>query len=106
MKKSMVLLIAVVSFVLGGLALHYKSDYEGREERLEVLDAEAHNKNMNACVAKALEKHPGALMEVELEKEDGRWVFDIDVQAKDGKTWDIECDVNSAEIVEDSIDRD
>lgn len=106
MKKSIVLLIAVVSFVLGGLVLHYMSGYEGREERLEVLDAEAHNKNMKACVAKALEKHPGALMEVELEKEDGRWVFDIDVQGKDGKAWDIECDVNTAEIVEDSIDRD
>lgn len=106
MKKSIVLLIAVVSFVLGGLVFHYMSGYEGREERLEVLDAEAHNKNMKACVAKALEKHPGALMEVELEKEDGRWVFDIDVQGKDGKAWDIECDVNTAEIVEDSIDRD
>ena len=45
-------------------------------------------------------------MEVELEKEDGRWVFDIDVQGKDGKAWDVECDINSAEIVEDSIDRD
>lgn len=106
MKKSIVLLIAVLSFGLGALVLHYMSGYEGREQRLEVLDVEAHNKNMNACVAKAFEKHPGALMEVELEKEDGRWVFDIDIQTKDGKTWDIECDVNSAEIVEDSIDRD
>ncbi len=106
MKKSIVLLIAVLSFGLGALVLHYMSGYEGREQRLQVLDAEAHNKNMNVCVAKALEKHPGALMEVELEKEDGHWVFDIDIQAKDGKTWDIECDVNSAEIVEDSIDRD
>ena len=106
MNKSTVLIIAIVSFVLGGLAIHYKSGYAGREEKYEVLDSEAHNKSMNACVAKALEKHPGGLMEVELEKEDGRWVFDIDVQGKDGKTWDIECDVNSSEIVEDSIDKD
>jgi uncharacterized membrane protein YkoI len=106
MNKSIVIFVVVISFVLGGLVQHYMNGYEGREQRIEVLDTEAHNKNMNACVAKALEKHPGALMEVELEKEDGRWVFDIDVQGKDGKAWDVECDINSAEIVEDSIDRD
>ena len=106
MNKSIVIFVVVISFVLGGLAQHYMNGYEGREQRIEVLDTEAHNKNMNTCVAKALEKHPGALMEVELEKEDGRWVFDIDVQGKDGKAWDVECDINSAEIVEDSIDRD
>ena len=106
MNKSIIIFVVVISFVLGGLVQHYMNGYEGREQRIEVLDTEAHNKNMNACVAKALEKHPGALMEVELEKEDGRWVFDIDVQGKDGKAWDIECDVNTAEIVEDSIDRD
>ena len=106
MNKSIVIFVVVISFVLGGLVQHYMNGYEGREQRIEVLDTEAHNKNMNACVAKALEKHPGALMEVELEKEDGRWVFDIDVQGKDGKSWDVECDINSAEIVEDSIDRD
>lgn len=106
MNKSIVIFVVVISFVLGGLVQHYMNGYEGREQRIEVVDTEAHNKNMNACVAKALEKHPGALMEVELEKEDGRWVFDIDVQGKDGKVWDVECDINSAEIVEDSIDRD
>ena len=106
MNKSIVILVVVSSFVLGGLVQHYMNGYEGREQRIEVLATEAHNKNMNACVAKALEKHPGALMEVELEKEDGRWIFDIDVQGKDGKAWDVECDINSAEIVEDSIDRD
>ena len=106
MNKSIVIFVVVISFFLGGLVQHYMNGYEGREQRIEVLDTEAHNKNMNACVAKALEKHPGALMEVELEKEDGRWVFDIDVQGKDGKAWDVECDINSAEIVEDSIDRD
>lgn len=106
MNKSIVIFVVVISFVLGGLVQHYMNGYEGREQRIEVLDTEAHNKNMNACVAKALEKHPGALMQVELEKEDGRWVFDIDVQGNDGKSWDVECDINSAEIVEDSIDRD
>ena len=107
MKKSiMMILVAIVSFVLGGFAFYSFSDYESREERFEVLDAQEHNDHMSACIAKALERHQGALMEVELEKEDDRWVFDIDIQAEDGKTWDIECDIHSSEIVDDSIDRD
>lgn len=106
MNKFVVLIIAIVAFILGAIAIHFQAGYEGREQRLEILDAASHNQKMNECVAKVLEKHPGAVLEVELEKEDGQWVFDIDVQGNDGKTWDVECDINTAEIIEDSIDRD
>ena len=113
MKKSVVLFIAIIAFILGGLSKHYLGDlvrhyvggYEGHKHNLQVSDVEMHNQHLNQCIAKALEKHPGAILEVEIEKEDGQWVFDTDVQGKDGKTWDIECDINKAEIVEDSIDK-
>lgn len=70
-----------------------------------IADAEQHNTKMNDCVKASLDRHPGAVLEVELEQDDGRLLFDIDVQGKDGKTWEIECDAQSAEIVEDGLDR-
>jgi uncharacterized membrane protein YkoI len=54
----------------------------------------------------ALAKHPGAIVEIEMETEDGRPIFDIDIQGEDGKHWEIECDAELATVIEDNVDKD
>ena len=61
---------------------------------------------MGACMKTALAKHPGAIVEVEMETEDGRPIFDIDIQGADGKHWEIECDAELATVIEDNVDKD
>ena len=44
---------------------------------------------MNECVRVALEKHPGAVVETEVETEDGKLITDVDIQGADGNNCDI-----------------
>ena len=65
-----------------------------------------HNEVMAVCMKTALAKHPGAIVEIEMETEDGRPIFDIDIQGADGKHWEIECDAELATVIEDNVDKD
>lgn len=105
MNKIVMVLAAIALLgvgAAGGILLKKENRHYTRPA---IADAEQHNVKMNDCVKAALERHPGAVLEVELEQEDGRLLFDIDIQAKDGQTWEIECDAASGEVVEDGLDR-
>ncbi|KAB7705602.1 hypothetical protein F9802_13790 [Bacillus aerolatus] len=59
----------------------------------------------------ALEKVPGTVKSVELDDEDGTVVYEVEVQAKDGKEQDVKIDVQTGKIVkidneEDDEDND
>lgn len=105
MKKIVLALIAVALVGAGAAGAVLLKKENRHYVRPTIADAEQHNAKMNDCVRASLERHPGAVLEVEMEHDDGRLLFDIDVQGKDGKTWEIECDATSAEIIEDGIDR-
>ena len=47
-----------------------------------------------------LVKHPGAIIEMEMEKEDGKPLFDIYMQGSDGKYWEIEYDDETGPVLE------
>ena len=105
MKKIILALVAVALVGVGAAgAILFKKESR-HYVRPAIADAEQHNTKMNACIQAALGRHPGAVLEVEMEDDDGRLQFDIDIQGKDGKTWEIECDAVSGEIVEDGLDR-
>jgi uncharacterized membrane protein YkoI len=104
LKKSLAILALVIVAGLVGAVLFYGNDYK-HDNRPVILDLKKHNEVMGTCIKTALEKHPGAIVEIEMEKEDGRPIFDIDIQGADGKHWEIECDAELATIIEDSIDK-
>lgn len=104
--KKIVLLLVALALVAAGAAAAILFKKESRHYvRPAIADAEQHNEKMQACINASLERHPGAVVEVEMEQDDGRLLFDIDIQGKDGKTWEIECDAASGEIIEDGLDR-
>lgn len=104
--KKIVLALVAVALVGAGAAGAILFKKENRHYvRPVIADAEQHNTKMNDCIKASLERHPGAVLEVEMEDDDGRLLFDIDIQGQDGKTWEIECDALSGEIVEDGPDR-
>lgn len=99
MNKLVLALIVVVA----AYAYHeYREDNYGH--RPVVTDTANHNAQMNECVRLALEKHPGAVVETEVEMEDGKLITDVDIQGADGKNWEIECELATAKIVEDKQD--
>ncbi|HQS38142.1 MAG: hypothetical protein B7Y16_00735 [Methylotenera sp. 24-45-7] len=73
---------------------------------LNISNHDQHNTMMQQCIATALQRHPGAVIEVELENEDGKSIFDVDVLGKDGKVWEVECDAASGEVLEDKEEKE
>jgi uncharacterized membrane protein YkoI len=47
----------------------------------------------------ALEKVPGTVIESELEKENGRLVYEFEIRDKDNKTYDVQVDAKTGEVV-------
>ena len=70
MKKYLAILALVIVAGLVGTVLFYGNDYK-HDDRPVIVDLKKHNEVMNTCIKTALEKHPGAIVEIEMEKEDG-----------------------------------
>ncbi|MBL1277316.1 MAG: PepSY domain-containing protein [Ectothiorhodospiraceae bacterium] len=47
----------------------------------------------------ARREHPGRVIEVELEKEDGRYVYEVEILDKRGEVWELYFDAASAELI-------
>ena len=58
------------------------------------------------CVNAALAKKPGKVLEVELEREKGREIYEIEIAGADGKRWELECDLETISIVKIELDDD
>ena len=43
--------------------------------------------------------YPGQVLEVELEREDGRWVYELKLLAADGRLLRLELDARTAEVL-------
>jgi uncharacterized membrane protein YkoI len=98
MNKIALLVLVLVVAGLGYAVYHEDSDYGLRPN---VSDIDNHNVQMNECIKIALEKHPGAILEVEVEMEDGQMITDVDIQGRDGKSWEVECELATGKIIED-----
>lgn len=98
MNKLALLVLIVVVLGLGYAAYHEDSDYGMRPK---ISDIDNHNAQMSACVKTALDLHPGAILETEVEMEDGKLITDVDIQGSDGKSWEVECELATGKIVED-----
>ena len=48
----------------------------------------------------ALAKVAGTIVESELEKEDGRLVWEVDIKSEDGKRFEVEIDALTGEVIE------
>lgn len=104
MTKIMAVFLASIglTFVSASYAEH--NDYHKQE--LKITNPDAHNATLQACMKTALERHPGAITEVEVESEDGKVIIDVDIQGRDGKTWEVECDANTGAVLEDKEESD
>lgn len=105
MKKYLAIIASLLVASLVAAVLFFGKTYK-HDQRPVIADLKKHNEVMNTCMKTALAKHPGAIVEIEMETEDGRPIFDIDIQGADGKHWEIECDAELATIVEDNVDKD
>jgi uncharacterized membrane protein YkoI len=55
---------------------------------------------LETCMKAALAKKAGTVVKVEFKIERGTPIYEFDIESKDGKAWDIECDANTGKITE------
>ncbi len=53
---------------------------------------------LDACVGVALAKHPGKIVSLAAETEDGKKQFELDIKGNDERNWEAECDAGTGKI--------
>lgn len=104
-------MIKIVAVILASVGLSFVSvshaeHSEYHKEDVKISNPDVHNATLHACIKTAIERHPGAITEVEVESEDGKIIIDVDVQGIDGKSWEVECDAATGTVLEDKEESD
>ena len=55
---------------------------------------------LTEVIERLQQRQPGRVLEVELEREQGRWVYEIEMLAEDGAVWEYQLDAASGELLE------
>lgn len=87
-------LAAATAVTVGGLALTLGAETVAAPKIPKV------SVGIEKCVPNVLAKYPGDVLQVVLKPEDGKPVWEIEIEGKDGKLWDIECSGATGKIVE------
>ncbi len=59
------------------------------------------NVSMETCMNAALAKHDGEVAKLELKIENSVPTYEFEILTKDNKSWELECDANKGNIVEE-----
>jgi uncharacterized membrane protein YkoI len=62
--------------------------------------------SMEVCMQAAQAKHEGEVIKLELKDERGVPTYEFEILAKDGKSWELECDANTGKITEEEQEVD
>ena len=96
-KLSTTLLITLVatSLVVTPAAADSRRDHERARAAVEAGEV--------MPLAKVLERlatsHPGQVLEVELERDDGRWLYEVRLLHRDGRLMKLELDARTAKVL-------
>ena len=76
----------------------------GPDEALKLRDAGT-IQSFEKLNAAALAKHPGAsIEETDLEQDNGRFVYELDLRDAQGVQWDLELDATNGQVIQDQQD--
>ncbi|MEH6387611.1 MULTISPECIES: PepSY domain-containing protein [Pseudomonas] len=100
--KTLTTLILAASLTLGAnLAL---AKDVGPDEALKLRDAGT-IQSFEKLNEAALAKHPGAQIEdTELDEENGRYFYEVELRDEKGVQWDLELDAKTGEVLKDHQD--
>lgn len=100
MKKAFTGLLVIITFLTSSLI--YSEDKENDALRLKKVKV-----SMKQAVAEATKARHGDVTKVELEDDDGRIVWNIEIVAsKDSKVYDTTIDAISGQLISSKLDRE
>ncbi len=89
------------------LAAAQSAPVEDEAEDQEVARKALENKEilpLSAVLAKVEGKVTGDIVEIELERKEGQWVYEIEVIGEDGRVRDIDVDAKTGEVINVVLD--
>ena len=79
-----------------------KAEGQGTKQNKAAVPAE----QVIASIRTAVAAKPGDVRAVETENEDGKTICEVEVLAQDGKTYEVEVDVETNTVIEVEVDND
>ncbi|MES9844661.1 MAG: PepSY domain-containing protein [Candidatus Sedimenticola sp. PURPLELP] len=90
-------LIALLSIVgLSGVVMGDDDDHLESRRLVE----EGRIKPLQEILSLVTSQRPGAILEVELERDDGIMIYEIEMLGDDGRVWEMEINARTGEIIE------
>lgn len=71
----------------------------GQDEALRLAE-QGELQPLQSLVDDALARHPGRLLEAELEHEDGRYIYEIEIVTRDGRVMELEYDGRTGALLD------
>ena len=104
MRKTFTLLLAASSLTLGANMAQAADRDIGPDEALKLRDAGTIQSFENLNEA-ALAQHPGAKVEeTELEEENGRYLYKVELRDAQNQQWDLKLDATTGEVLKNRQD--
>jgi len=108
-SKQVLIASAIVVSITGASAIAFAQhkDHDGHhqgDKKIQLLESSA--LDIRQAMDIALEDTPGKVIEVELEREDGQAVWEVELVNADNEFYEFEIDANSGEILEKEMDND
>ncbi len=88
--------VLVLCLALAGPVLADDKDHERARRALEAGEVLP----LGEVLARVAREMPGDVLEVELERDDGRWIYEIKLLRADGALLEVEVDAATAAVIE------
>jgi len=92
--------MGLLSLVLLGLLGTQPLRADSDSERARLLKQQGKILPLEQIITAAMAVKPGQILETELEEDDGRFVYELEILDEAGQVWELELDATTADLIE------
>lgn len=92
--------LGLLSILLLSLFATHALRADDDSDRARLLKQQGTILPLEQIIAAAIAVKPGQILETELEEDDGRFVYELEILDETGEVWELELDATSAELIE------
>lgn len=90
----------IISLLSLSLFVSHPVKADSDAERARLLQQQGKILPLEQVITAAMAVKPGQILETELDEEDGRFVYELEILDEAGQVWELELDASTAELIE------